>query len=335
MVARLSNKPAGRRKGKGDPMGTHSLRLLILFTATLAVAVAGLGRAGTALAVHCHSSGGVSSASISGGDTCVANSDLTGVADATAGGGGSTAVSNGYSGSHATSKAIGPGATAVANGQTGATSSAFAFGNGTSVSNGSANGFALACAYDFATAVANGDGAGSDATASAAGSGVAVANATAGMTDHQFAGGNCPPPQSEEDLGLADPNVPADVTLSQQIGASPKVGKLAWITITATNSGTNTGRDAYVKEYMPDGFQFVDCTTTLDGLPGGWCWWDGTNIVVDDFGDFAPGEVAVVNIFVRPTAAGDFFNTVGIGSDDYDPDSGNNFVSVPFTVAAA
>jgi uncharacterized repeat protein (TIGR01451 family) len=176
---------------------------------------------------------------------------------------------------------------------------------------------------------------GAQATASASGGQNAQAIASAGNTVTDRRGGPCPP-QEEEAAGLADPNIPADVLTSQTMSAGPKVGgPLAWITITASNNGTHTATDAYVKDLMPAGFQFVDCTSTIDGLPGGWCWWDGTNIVVNDFGDFPKGSFAVTTIFVRPTVAGEFINTVGVGSDDYDPDSTNNFFDLPVTVGAA
>jgi uncharacterized repeat protein (TIGR01451 family) len=132
--------------------------------------------------------------------------------------------------------------------------------------------------------------------------------------------------------GLADPNVPADVSVTQQASANPKAGHLLAITIQAANNGTKTATDAYVKDFLPPSFEYVDCTTTIGGLPGGWCWWDGTNIVVDDLGDFPAGGAATVTLYVRPTVAGHFVNTVGIGSDTYDPDSTNEFVDLPVTV---
>jgi uncharacterized repeat protein (TIGR01451 family) len=135
-----------------------------------------------------------------------------------------------------------------------------------------------------------------------------------------------------EGEGLADPNVPADLSVIQQMSADPTVGRLAAITINASNGGSETATDAYVKDFMPAGFEYVDCTSTIGGVPGGFCWWDGTNMVVDDFGDLASGVSATVTIFVRPTVAGNFVNSVGIGSDTYDPDSTNEFVDLPVTV---
>ena len=122
------------------------------------------------------------------------------------------------------------------------------------------------------------------------------------------------------------------MSVTEQASGNATVGQVFAITINAANNGSQTATDAYVKDFMPGSFQFVGCTTTIGGLLGGWCWWDGTNIVVDDFGDFPSGGTATVTLYVRPTVAGDFVNTVGIGSDTYDPDATNDFIDLPIKV---
>ena len=130
------------------------------------------------------------------------------------------------------------------------------------------------------------------------------------------------------------PGSPADVGITQSIGASPKVGQLLAINVTATNGSKTAGTDAFIKDIMPAGFQYVACSLKIDGVEGGFCSWDGVQTVVGDIGTFAPGSTVTLSIGVRPTAAGSFVNSVGVGAHQYDPDASNNFADAPVTVAA-
>jgi uncharacterized repeat protein (TIGR01451 family) len=128
------------------------------------------------------------------------------------------------------------------------------------------------------------------------------------------------------------PGTPADVGISQSIGANPRVGQLLTLTVTATN-GDTAATQAFIKDIMPAGFQYVACSVLINGAPGGFCSWDGESTVVGTIGTFAKGSTAVLSIGVRPTAAGSFVNSVGIGAHEWDPDSSNNFADAPVTVA--
>lgn len=129
------------------------------------------------------------------------------------------------------------------------------------------------------------------------------------------------------------PGTPADVGISQSIGANPRVGQLLTLTVTATN-GDTAATQAFIKDIMPAGFQYVACSVQINGAPGGFCSWDGERTVVGTIGTFAKGSTAVLSIGVRPTAAGSFVNSVGVGAHEWDPDASNNFSDAPITVAA-
>jgi uncharacterized repeat protein (TIGR01451 family) len=131
----------------------------------------------------------------------------------------------------------------------------------------------------------------------------------------------------------AGPGNPADVGITQSIGANPKVGQLLTLTIAATNSSDHKATDAFIKDVMPAGFQYVACSLKIDGVAGGFCSWDGDHTVVGDIGDFAAGSTVTLSIGARPTAAGSFVNSVGVGAHEYDPDASNNFADAPITVA--
>jgi uncharacterized repeat protein (TIGR01451 family) len=325
-------------------------RFLFLLAAVVALAATGLGRAGGARGAHCHSTGGVPVAVSDSGGICQASSDPTSVANADAVGGG-IAQSNASNGSTSAATVDGSGIAqasadngsdahstvhgsgiAQSHADNGSSAAAYTFGSGLSQASADNGGYALACARGEALAQASADGPDSRAVASANGNGVAQSSANAGQRVKHVNGGSCPPGEGEQ----AVPQ-PADLSTSQQITAGATVGRLAVITISSTNNGTTTAGDAYVKDFLPDGYVFVDCRSTIDGISGGFCWWDGVNMVVDDLGDFAPGSSTTVMIYVRPTVAGNSVNSVGIGSSggDFDPDSTNNFFNLPVTTAAA
>jgi uncharacterized repeat protein (TIGR01451 family) len=193
-------------------------------------------------------------------------------------------------------------------------------------------GNALACATSAGVGVAQADGPDSHATAAASGS-TRVASASAGETDVEADPGTDCSAIEGNDTGQL---LPADVLLSETMSAGAKVGGgLSVITVKAANAGDNTAIDAYIKDLLPQGFEFVDCVSTVSQFRRGFCWWDGESTVVDDFGNFLPGSTAMTQIYVRTTVAGDFLNRAGIGADNYDPESTNNFVDLPVTVAAA
>jgi hypothetical protein len=133
-------------------------------------------------------------------------------------------------------------------------------------------------------------------------------------------------------LGFGPQN-PADVSITQTLEGTAKVGKPAVLVVTATNAGKNSATDAFIKVTMPAGFAYNACEATVGTVKLGFCWWDGEHMVVDDIGLFDAGAVATLRINVTPTVAGKFVNTVGVGAHEWDPDSANNFMDMPITVA--
>ncbi|MEP6978643.1 MAG: hypothetical protein ABI948_11370, partial [Thermoleophilia bacterium] len=92
---------------------------------------------------------------------------------------------------------------------------------------------------------------------------------------------------------------PADVGISSRSARARRSAKLLTLTITATN-GKTAATDAFIKDVMPAGFQYVACSLKIGGVEGGFCSWDGVNTVVGDIGKFA-ADRAVVEL----AAAGD------------------------------
>jgi hypothetical protein len=127
---------------------------------------------------------------------------------------------------------------------------------------------------------------------------------------------------------------PADVSITQSIEGSPQVGKASVLVVTATNKGKNPATEAFIKVLMPAGFAYNACEAMVGTVHIGFCWWDGKNMVVDNIGVLNSGATATLRVRVTPTAAGSFVNTVGVGAHEWDPDSANNFMDMPLTVAA-
>jgi hypothetical protein len=131
----------------------------------------------------------------------------------------------------------------------------------------------------------------------------------------------------------AGAGTPADVSITQTLEGTAKVGTSAVLVVTATNAGKSAATDAFIKVTMPAGFAYNACEATVGTVKLGFCWWDGEHMVVDDIGLFDAGAVATLRINVTPTVAGKFVNTVGVGAHEWDPDSANNFMDMPITVA--
>ena len=113
-----------------------------------------------------------------------------------------------------------------------------------------------------------------------------------------------------------EPPDQADLLVTKDGPATVKVGDTFTYTLTVENLGPDTAVNVVVTDTLPAGVTFVSATTPCTEAGG---------VVVCALGDFASGDLAVIEIVVTaPDTAGTLTNNAVVASATLDPDETNN-----------
>ncbi len=122
------------------------------------------------------------------------------------------------------------------------------------------------------------------------------------------------------------PAVSADLALVTSDGPDPVlVGRTLTYTLTATNLGPDIATDVRITDTLPASVVLVSASGGCSGTPKVTC----------ALGSLAVGASATVTIEVTPAAGGQITNRARVSTNEFDPDSTNNFATAVTTVDAA
>ncbi|MCC9166521.1 ice-binding family protein [Pontibacter harenae] len=133
------------------------------------------------------------------------------------------------------------------------------------------------------------------------------------------------PSDNEEEEPIDVPEVSSDLSVTKTASAGPHlVGELVTYTIVAKNNGPYATTDAWVQEQFPATLGFVSASTqkgTYNAQEHKW-----------EIGAMANGETAELIVIFRILAAGNIRNAVAVGSENPDPNPGDNEEEEPIDV---
>ena len=124
-----------------------------------------------------------------------------------------------------------------------------------------------------------------------------------------------------------------DMALTKRVGGGGEVAGLpVTFNLKVGNVSEGVGHQVYVDDILPEGLEFVECTTTV-----GDCDYDeGSRTVTIDIGTACPGDPAVdITITAIPMVGGDYVNEACVAEgvlEDTNPD--NDCDTAEFSIAA-